>query len=67
MLHDSFSDVLFCPTKDMYYKQRGKDDTVVVQKLIPEASIREFMRVRFRSIELMLQTCQKYLQIRRDT
>lgn len=37
MLHDSFSDVLFCPTKDMYYKQRGKDDTVVVQKLISEA------------------------------
>lgn len=36
MLHDSFSDVLFCPTKDMYYKQRGKDDTVVVQKLISE-------------------------------
>lgn len=37
MLHDRFSDVLFCPTKDIYYRQRGNDDTVVVQKLISEA------------------------------
>ncbi len=37
MLHERFPDVLFCPDKDMYYRQRGKDNTVVVQKLISEA------------------------------
>lgn len=37
MLHDRFSDVLFCPTPDIYYRQRGNGDTVVVQKLISEA------------------------------
>ena len=37
MLHERFPDVLFCPDKDMYYRQRGNDDTVVVQKLISEA------------------------------
>lgn len=36
-LHDKFSDVLFCPGNDMYYRQRGNNDTVVVQKLISEA------------------------------
>lgn len=37
MLHDRFSDVLFCPTKDMYYRQRGNGDTIVVQRLVSEA------------------------------
>lgn len=37
MLHDRFSDVLFCPTKDMYYRQRGNDNTIVVQKLVSES------------------------------
>ncbi|MDE7204369.1 MAG: hypothetical protein K2O91_21295 [Lachnospiraceae bacterium] len=37
MLHERFPDVLFCPDKDMYYRQWGNDDTVVVQKLISEA------------------------------
>ncbi|MCM1090358.1 MAG: hypothetical protein NC092_11450 [Butyrivibrio sp.] len=37
MLHESFPNVLFCPNKDMYYRQRGNDDTIVVQKLISEA------------------------------
>ena len=37
MLHERFPDVLFCPDKDMYYRQRGNDNTVVVQKLISEA------------------------------
>lgn len=37
MLHEKFPDVLFCPDKDMYYRQRGNDDTVVVQKLVSEA------------------------------
>lgn len=36
MLHERFSDVLFCPSKDIYYRQRGNDDTVVVQKLVSE-------------------------------
>lgn len=37
MLHDKFPYVLFCPTKEMYHKQRGNDNTIVVQKLISEA------------------------------
>ena len=37
MLHERFPDVLFCPSKDMYYRQRGNDDTIVVQKLVSEA------------------------------
>lgn len=37
MLHERFRDVLFSPGKDMYYRQRGNDDTVVVQKLVSEA------------------------------
>lgn len=37
MLHERLPDVLFCPGKDMYYRQRGNDDTVVVQKLVSEA------------------------------
>lgn len=37
MLHERFPDVLFCPDKDMYYRQRGNEDTVVVQKLVSEA------------------------------
>lgn len=37
MLHERFPDVLFCPGKDMYYRQRGNNDTIVVQKLVSEA------------------------------
>lgn len=37
MLHDKFPYVLFCPSKEMYHKQRGNDNTIVVQKLISEA------------------------------
>lgn len=37
MLHERFPDVLFCPGKDMYYRQRGSDDTIVVQRLVSEA------------------------------
>lgn len=37
MLHEKFPDVLFCPGRDMYYRQRGIDNTVVVQKLVSEA------------------------------
>ncbi len=37
MLHERFSDVLFSPSKDIYYRQRGNDNTVVVQKLVSEA------------------------------
>lgn len=37
MLHDKFTDVLYCPSTDMYYRQRGNDNTIVVQKLISEA------------------------------
>lgn len=36
MLHDKFPYVLFCPSKEMYHKQRGNDNTIVVQKLISE-------------------------------
>lgn len=36
MLHDKFPYVLFSPTKEMYHKQRGNDNTIVVQKLISE-------------------------------
>lgn len=36
MLHDKFKDVLFCPSENMYYRQRGGDNTIVVQRLISE-------------------------------
>lgn len=37
MLHRKYPHVLFTPSKDMYYKQRGDDNTIVVQRLISEA------------------------------
>lgn len=36
-LHDKFPYVLFCPSEEMYHKQKGNDNTIVVQKLISEA------------------------------
>ena len=35
-LRNRFADVLFCPNKEMYYKLRKGDGTIVVQKLISE-------------------------------
>lgn len=37
LLHDKCPDVLFCPDIDMYYRQKGNDHTIVVQKLVSEA------------------------------
>lgn len=37
MLHDKFPDVLYCPSTDMYYKHKGNDNTIVVQRLISES------------------------------
>lgn len=36
-IHNIYPYVLFCPNKEIYYRQRSGDDTVVVQKLISES------------------------------
>lgn len=36
-LHGKYPDVLFCPTEELYYRQRGEDNTIVVQRLLSEA------------------------------
>ncbi len=36
-LHDTFSDVLYCPTSEQYHRQRGADVTIIVEKLISES------------------------------
>lgn len=37
LLHENYPHVLFSPTKNQFYRQKGIDDTVVVQKIISEA------------------------------
>lgn len=36
MLHEKFPYALFCPSEEMYHKQKGNDNTIVVQRLISE-------------------------------
>lgn len=36
-IHTQYSEVLFSPNKEMYYRQRGDDNTIVVQQLLSEA------------------------------